>query len=109
MLSTVGDIRIWHTKNGIIMGVFAGRTMVSNRACDSVTNPVIVVVNDKGVNMMAIYTLTVEDAYPIPLDTLIYARSMTPSSRLIEVYLSKYMPGEAPAMGVGLTTYPSSS
>lgn len=109
MGASIGDLRLWHTKNGIIMGIFSGASMVAGRSCEQVTNPVIVVVNGEGANLMAIYTLTAENVYNIPVDTLIYARSMVPSQRLERAYRSKYMPGELPAMGVGLTTYPSSS
>lgn len=108
------NVKIFHTSNGILMGVHQGTGWCqsasragTDRPGHKVKKPVIVVVNGEGANMMAIYSLTESDEYFVPEDTMIYGTPMTPSSRLRETYLAKYWPQEeAPAMGLELSTSP---
>lgn len=103
------DIRLFHTKAAIIIGVLLNRGAIDDRRRGyRVENPVVVIVGGESVSLMPMYTLTVEREYVIPDDTLLYAVPMTPSEGLREAYEKKYAPAPVEvSAGFGLTTYPS--
>jgi hypothetical protein len=109
----IGQVRLFHTKAAIVIGVMRHRrpledSIVGSRMGTIVENPVVVIVGGESVSLMPMYTLTVERSYFIPDDTMLYGASMTPSEGLADAYAKKYAP-VAPVEGFGLTTYPKDS
>ena len=100
------DIKLFHTKTAIIIGVDRGRCQLRGSMGWNVDNPVIVVVGGDKISLMPMFTLTVETTYFIPEDTFLYGAPMTPAPSLVEAYEKKYLPSQAPTGGIELTTDP---
>lgn len=106
-MSGTGEIKLYHTKAAIIIGVHRARVQQQGMMGSMVENPVIVVVGGEKVSLMPMFTLTVEQTYFVPDITLLYGTPMTPAPGLMDAYEKKYLPAEAPAGGIELTTAPA--
>ena len=103
-----GEVKLFHTKTAIIVGVDRGRRQERGMVGSNVENPVVVVVGGENISLMPMFTLTVERTYFIPDETLIYGAPMTPAPGLEEAYKKKYDP-VVPSGGIELTTSPSTA
>ena len=94
-----------HTASAIIVGEMLTRRAQRHHVMGIiVANPVGVIGGAGNVNLMPMFTLTVENEYFIPESNLLYGDPMTPTQGLVDAYNAKYAP--APS-SIELTTFPS--
>lgn len=106
-MTTENEVKLFHTKTAIIIGVSRGRVNVQGMMGTKVENPVIVVVGGESISLMPMFTLTVEQEYFVPDLTLLYGVPMTPAPGLTDAYEKKYKPVAAAGLGgIELTTEP---
>lgn len=100
-------LKLFHTTHAIIIGEYQGKANLQGQQGHNVENPVVVMVGEKAVNMMPMFTLTEERVYFIPSSTLLYAVPMSPSPQLVEAYTARYAPQkEETQQGWELSTAP---
>lgn len=104
-MTNENEVKLFHTKAAIIVGVSRGRTQMHGMMGTKVENPVIVVVGGESISLMPMFTLTAERVYFIPDITLLYGAAMTPAPGLVDAYEKKYQPVDEGG-GIELTTSP---